>query len=366
MPNSTLSKIKKGNLRIENLVKKFGDTVAVDDVSLEVEHGEFFTLLGPSGSGKTTILMMIAGFQIPSKGMVYIADEPVLTKPPHKRGIGIVFQNYALFPHKTVFANIAYPLKMRKINKKEIKGKVNAILELVQLPGFGNRYPKQLSGGQQQRVAMGRALVFDPAVLLMDEPLGALDKKLRDHMQIELKDLVSKLNITVIYVTHDQQEALTMSDKIAVLNYGKIEQFGTPDSIYENPANYFIADFIGESNLIEGTIDKFDGEMWTIIADKDLEFQVKTLKEIPPNRHVRCAIRPEKIFFAKKGENFVNSCECVIEEIIYIGDIFKYIVRLANQENHITINQQIRSGVTKYRKGDRVRVGWYSEDVKIV
>ena len=235
---------------LEDLTKIFGNVVAVDEISLEVRRGEFITLLGPSGSGKTTILMMIAGFQIPTSGKIFIEDEMVIYQPPFKRNIGMVFQSYALFPHMTVFDNIAFPLRMRKFKEKEISKSVARVLNLVELSDYGARYPKQLSGGQQQRVALARAYVYNPPVLLMDEPLGALDKKLREQMQLEIKHFHESLGITVIYVTHDQGEALTMSDRIAVMNKGRIEQMGSPTDLYERPSNKFVADFIGETNLI--------------------------------------------------------------------------------------------------------------------
>jgi spermidine/putrescine ABC transporter ATP-binding subunit len=364
--NKNIAKLQKGNVRIENLVKKFGDTVAVNDVSLDIQHGEFLTLLGPSGSGKTTVLMMIAGFQVPTEGMIYIGDEPIITKPPNKRNIGMVFQHYALFPHKTIFENIAFPLKMRKTSKKEIAERVHDALSLVKLPDYWNRYPKQLSGGQQQRIALARALVFNPAVLLMDEPLGALDKKLRDHMQIEIKNLVEKLNITVIYVTHDQQEALTMSDRIAVLNQGRLEQIGPPEHIYENPANWFVADFIGESNLLEGIVNVIGEDTCSIGLSKGLEFKAFRTEGISLNEKVKFTIRPEKIFFASGKEEFVNICEGIIDEIIYVGNIAKYRLKLTNGDYSLTLNQPTHSRMNKYEKADKVKIYWYPEDAKIV
>jgi ABC-type Fe3+/spermidine/putrescine transport system ATPase subunit len=230
---------------LENLTKIFGNVVAVEEIFLEVKRGEFITLLGPSGSGKTTILMMIAGFQIPTSGKIFIEEEMVIYQPPYKRNIGMVFQSYALFPHMTVFDNIAFPLRMRKVKEKEISKSVMRVLDLVELSEYGTRYPKQLSGGQQQRVALARAYVYNPPVLLMDEPLGALDKKLREQMQLEIKHFHESLGVTVIYVTHDQGEALTMSDRVAVMNKGRIEQVGSPTDLYERPSNKFVADFVG-------------------------------------------------------------------------------------------------------------------------
>ena len=233
--------------------------VAVDGVSLDIAPGEFVTLLGPSGSGKTTTLMMLAGFEIPTAGEIYVDEDPIASVPPYRRNIGMVFQNYALFPHMTVGENIAFPLQMRKMSRAEITRQTTAVLALVGLPGYEGRYPRQLSGGQQQRVAVARALVFNPRVLLMDEPLGALDKQLREHLQLEIKALHDQLGVTIIYVTHDQEEALVMSDRIAVMNDGRIEQCGLPTELYDEPSTRFVATFIGESNFIDGVVDRLDG-----------------------------------------------------------------------------------------------------------
>ena len=236
-----------------------GPVVAVDSVSLDIAPGEFLTLLGPSGSGKTTTLMMLAGFEIPSDGEIYVDDTAIAAIPPYKRNIGMVFQNYALFPHMTVGENIAFPLKMRGLSKSEIARMSKEALELVKLPGYEGRYPRQLSGGQQQRIAVARALVFNPRVLLMDEPLGALDKQLRESLQLEIKSLHDQLGVTIVYVTHDQQEALVMSDRIAVMNNGRIEQIGSPVALYDQPQSRFVASFIGESNFLSGRVLSCDG-----------------------------------------------------------------------------------------------------------
>ena len=235
----------KEGVRLEGVCKQFDNFIAVNDIDLEAEHGEFLTLLGPSGSGKTTTLRIISGLEFPTQGQVYVNGVSVSNQPAYKRDLGMVFQNYALFPHLTIFENIAFPLKMRKHSKTEVQKKVENALKTVKLKDLGYRYPKQLSGGQQQRIALARALVYEPSVLLMDEPLGALDKKLREEMQLEVKQIQEQFNITTIYVTHDQSEALTMSDRIALMNEGKIEQIGTPSEIYEKPSSKFVADFIG-------------------------------------------------------------------------------------------------------------------------
>jgi spermidine/putrescine ABC transporter ATP-binding subunit len=257
-------------LELINVSKLFGDVRAVDNVSLGIQHGEFLTLLGPSGSGKTTTLNMIAGFEVPTGGEILLEEDNITTVAPNNRGIGMVFQNYALFPHMTVFDNIAFPLKMRKTPSANIRKLIDEALAQVKLPAFESRYPHQLSGGQQQRIALARAIVFKPKILLMDEPLGALDKKLRDHMRLEIKHLQESLNITVIYVTHDQEEALTMSDRIAIMNEGKIIQLDTPEVLYESPANLFVADFIGESNFLNGRVAEVDADTIAIETNEGL------------------------------------------------------------------------------------------------
>ncbi|OEU67759.1 MAG: hypothetical protein BBJ57_05100 [Desulfobacterales bacterium PC51MH44] len=351
---------------IQNLTKKFGKVVAVEDISVQVGEGEFLTLLGPSGSGKTTTLMMIAGFELPTSGKIFIRGKNVMMIPPYERNIGMVFQNYALFPHMTVFSNVAFPLKMRKRPKKEIIQQVGRVLEIVKLPGFENRLPKQLSGGQQQRVALARALVYDPRLLLMDEPLGALDKKLREHMQIEIRNLQRELRITSLYVTHDQQEALTMSDRIAVFDEGKIQQVGTPDELYEKPSNPFVADFIGESNFIAGCIAHFKDEMAIMTsADKETEIPCPWSPDLTIEQQVQLVIRPEKVKFIEPAQQSAVKLGGAVEEVIYIGEIMRYTIRISREQT-IDLKQQIMHGVKAFKKGDRVFVGWSLEDSKIL
>ena len=244
-----------------------GEILVVKNLNLDIAPGEFLTMLGPSGSGKSTCLMMLAGFEPATHGEIYLGGKPINKVPPHKRGIGMVFQNYALFPHMSVAENLAYPLQVRKMSKSDINAKVKRALDMVELGAFGDRRPAQLSGGQQQRVAVARALVFEPDLVLMDEPLGALDKQLREQMQYEIKHIHERLGVTVVYVTHDQTEALTMSDRVAVFNDGVIQQLSTPDELYERPKNAFVAQFIGENNTLSGTVESIDGSKCTVKTD---------------------------------------------------------------------------------------------------
>jgi spermidine/putrescine ABC transporter ATP-binding subunit len=346
----------QAKVSLKNLGKRFGDVVAVDRVTLEVYEGEFLTLLGPSGSGKTTTLMMIAGFEFPTEGEISIGGRDISGVPPSKRNIGMVFQNYALFPHMTVYDNIAFPLKMRKYNKTLISERVRAVLEKVKLPGFERRYPKQLSGGQQQRVALARALVFDPPVLLMDEPLGALDKKLREYMQIEIKNIQRDLKITTVYVTHDQAEALTMSNRIAVFNEGRVEQIGPPEEIYDRPANKFVADFIGETNFLEGSITGTADNGYHFKSVGGCEFLLAK-KDIPIGSKVTIAIRPEKIAVLTERVRGFNHLEGIVEEVIYVGETRRYRIRLNDNES-IFVKQQTYFETRSVKRSDRVLIGW--------
>jgi putative spermidine/putrescine transport system ATP-binding protein len=349
---------------LEDIVKRFGSVVAVDGISLEVKKGEFITLLGPSGSGKTTALMIIAGFQTPDSGKTIIEGEVVNFKPPFKRNIGMVFQSYALFPHMTVFDNIAFPLRMRRVGEKEISKNVERVLEIIKLPALGSRYPKQLSGGQQQRVALARALVFNPPVLLMDEPLGALDKKLREHMQLEIKHLHESFGISVIYVTHDQTEALTMSDRIAVMNLGRIEQIGSPNDLYEKPKNKFVADFIGETNLIDGEIIGEEAGRFELLTGKGMKILVSKRSSISKEK-VSLAIRPERIGFVESPEGLANLYEGLVEEAIYLGDSFKYKI-LVDGKELLVVTQKNDPRSKQYKKGDRVLLRLQDDDLVVV
>ncbi|MCC5956675.1 MAG: ABC transporter ATP-binding protein [Natronohydrobacter sp.] len=309
-------------ISISAVTKAYGAVHALKGVSLDIQAGEFMTLLGPSGSGKTTLLMAIAGFTRPDSGSIRFGDQEAILSPPHKRGVGMVFQNYALFPHMNVARNVAYPLKLRKVAKAEVDAMVAEALETVQLAGYGDRAISQLSGGQKQRVALARAIVFKPRILLMDEPLSALDKKLREHMQIELRHLHEKLGMTTVYVTHDQREALTMADRIAVINHGSLQQVDTPRKIYESPANRFVADFIGESSILpvvrDGNTIRFDGNA------------LKTVTA-PPDGPLALMIRPERLaFVTDASRDEVNTFAGNVLELVYQGDSALCYIELSN------------------------------------
>jgi len=353
--------------RIEliNLSKYYGDVGASRDVNLDIAPGEFLTLLGPSGSGKTTALMMIAGFVIPSSGDVRINGQSIIQVPVHLRNIGMVFQNYALFPHLSVAKNVSFPLEMRKVPKAEIDKKVNAALDLVRLGSFRERRPKQLSGGQQQRVALARALIFNPAVLLLDEPLGALDAKLREEMKIEIKQLHNEIGATILFVTHDQEEALTLSDRIAVFNEGEIVQVGTPDELYHQPANRFVADFIGETNLLSGEVVSIDDQQIRLRLAHEIEV-VGDLREDmpPPTGHATYTLRLEKISVGEDAEKCTNRFTGTIKEFLFIGDSTKYLIRIApGLEIKVKVPE---TGAPRHAAGEEIQIGWSSKDMLLV
>lgn len=357
--------ISGADLRFENITKKFGDVTAVDDVSIDVRKGSFVTLLGPSGSGKTTILNMVAGFEKPTHGTILMDDHAIEEIPPYHRNIGMVFQNYALFPHMTVFENIAFPLATRKVAQPEIASRVEDALTLVKLQGYGSRFPKQLSGGQQQRVALARSIIFEPPVLLMDEPLGALDKKLREHMQLEIKHLHEELGMTVIYVTHDQGEALTMSDEVVLLNLGQIEQSGKPDALYDKPRNKFVADFIGETNLLAGKIIKEKGRLVHLRTDKGVEIATTAGSDIYPNDAVSISLRPEKVLLITGESELKNIFSATLVDIIYVGETTKLKITLQGDGEEIFLKLQNRKGLPRLSRGDEVRVGWDIDDMTL-
>jgi spermidine/putrescine transport system ATP-binding protein len=319
-----------GEVQLVDLVKRFGDFTAVAGINLEMPSGEFFSLLGPSGCGKTTSLRMIAGFERPSEGQILLDGVDMAQTPPHKRNVNTVFQNYALFPHLTVEENVAFGLKYKDVSKQETKERVGHALELVALTGFGHRRPNQLSGGQQQRVALARALILNPAVLLLDEPLGALDAKLRKRLQIELKALQEEVGITFIYVTHDQEEALTMSDRIAVMSQGRVEQVGPPKEIYEEPATAYVADFLGVSNLMDATASgSADGGCHVRLGDFDL---TAGQGEIDTDGPAKITIRPERVQIVDHGVTGENTVPAMVERVVYVGSVLQVILNLAPGE----------------------------------
>jgi putative spermidine/putrescine transport system ATP-binding protein len=351
-------------IEIKELVKKFDSVIAVNGVDIEIKSGEFLTLLGPSGSGKTTTLNLVAGFEIPTAGKIILGGEDIAYKPPHKRNLGMVFQNYALFPHMKVFENIAFPLRARKVSQKVIKERVGETLSLVKLDGYEGRYPKQLSGGQQQRIALARALVYRPQALLMDEPLGALDKKLRDHMQIEIKRIQKEMGITMIYVTHDQEEALNISDRIGVMNSGKIEQIGPAREIYEKPNNYFVADFIGDANIIKGRITNSEKENAIVSVWGEMEIKAKNHLNKSTGDSVHVVVRPERMRLVANEEKQDNCFTGTVWEASYVGEMIRYIIDIPNGEQigvkEHNIGQSIES------PGNEIAVGWGCEDALIV
>lgn len=343
-----------------HITKTYGKVHALNDVSLEVRSGEFLTLLGPSGSGKTTLLMVLAGFTRPDSGGLKFGDREVIRTPPHLRDVGMTFQNYALFPHMSVAGNVAYPLKLRKVAKAEVAERVERALETVQLGGYGNRRIDQLSGGQRQRVALARSIVFEPRILLMDEPLSALDKKLRDQMQIELRHLHEKLGMTTVYVTHDQREALTMSDRIAVVNHGRIMQLAAPRDLYERPANRFVANFIGDSTFIKvrrvGSSVAF-GDMPLIISGP-----------IPDAPELTLMIRPERITLARDGNGAgTNRFSAVAREVVYQGDSYLLQSELVDG-TLLTLRGAVRGAnlTAMPNVGDRVMLNLAPDDAVVI
>ena len=353
------------HLRIENLTKRYGDVCAADRVSLDVYREEFVTLLGASGCGKTTTLMMIAGFTMPDEGIVSLDGEDITYTQPYRRNIGVVFQNYALFPHMNIYENIAFPLRVRKVSTGEIRARVEAALELVELEGYGGRYPHELSGGQQQRVALARPLVFEPSLLLMDEPIGALDKKMREHMQVELKRLQKKLKITVVYVTHDQGEALNMSSKIAIMRKGRLEQVGSPKDIYRRPGNLYVAEFIGETIFFEGIVVRSSEGYGTVQIAGGQEVRFLAFRPITKDENVTLMVRPEAVFVPEGSQSEENRAGGVVEEVIYMGEFIKYRVILSGGQMFY-MKQQCFQGVPEYRTGDHLVLGWRIQDTKLL
>ena len=335
-----------------------GETLVVKDLNLTIKKGEFLTMLGPSGSGKTTCLLMLAGFETATHGEILLAGKPINNIPPHKREIGMVFQNYALFPHMSVAENLSFPLEVRKINKTDREDKIKWALEMVQMLGFENRKPAQLSGGQQQRIALARSLVFDPQLVLMDEPLGALDKQLREHMQYEIKQLHEKLGVTVVYVTHDQSEALTMSNRIAVFNDGQIQQLSTPDGLYEKPENSFVAQFIGENNKFIGTVEKIEKDQVIVNTSGNIKIKAQKVNCGDVGSKTTVSIRPERVHLNSK---YINKVNAFVEELIYHGDHVR--CRMSVSENKDFIVKLPNSNTNKNIKvGQKIVLSWDSKD----
>ncbi|MBR0756235.1 ABC transporter ATP-binding protein [Bradyrhizobium jicamae] len=338
--------------------KLYGNFHAVRRLNLSIGRGEFLTFLGPSGSGKTTTLNMLAGFERPSQGVITLDGKSVDRLPPYERNIGMVFQNYALFPHMSVADNVAFPLSVRKVPKAEIGPRVIRALEMVKLERFKDRRPTQLSGGQQQRVALARALVFQPTLVLMDEPLGALDKKLREHMQIELKQIHEMLGVTVVYVTHDQSEALTMSDRVAIFESGDIAQIGTPDALYNEPATAFVAGFIGENNALDGIVERVDGNQCLVALPTGLTTTAMAVGGIRPGAAVQLAIRPERI--GGSDEPADNRFKATVDGRIYHGDHQRLLARLPSGQV-LTVKVSPDAAMAA---GETIDLGWRTVDCR--
>ncbi|ESY62221.1 MULTISPECIES: ABC transporter ATP-binding protein [Mesorhizobium] len=337
-------------------------TMVVKSLNLNVANGEFLTLLGPSGSGKTTTLMMLAGFEEPTSGEIRLQGRSMNGIPPHKRGVGMVFQNYSLFPHMTVGENLAFPLQARGMNKAEQTTRIRTALDMVKLGSFADRRPGQLSGGQQQRVALARALVFEPELVLMDEPLGALDKQLRDHMQLEIKHLHDRIRVTVVYVTHDQTEALVMSDRIAVFNEGRIQQIAPPAEIYQNPETDFVAQFIGENNRIEATVKQASGNQCQLVLKDGANVLANSPRKAEAGEARVLSVRPEMIVVGPDAHDLANSYESKVREIVYLGDHVRVILRFGGIDD-LSIKLTHRRAAN-LSIGDPVRFGWKPEDCR--
>jgi putative spermidine/putrescine transport system ATP-binding protein len=347
-----------------NVQKSYdGETLVVKDLNLDIAKGEFLTMLGPSGSGKTTCLMMLAGFETATHGEITLGGQPINNVPPHKRGIGMVFQNYALFPHMTVWENLAFSLQVRKVPRADIEAKVKRALEMVSLPDMGGRRPNQLSGGQQQRVAVARALVFEPELILMDEPLGALDKQLREQMQYEIKHIHESLGVTVVYVTHDQSEALTMSDRIAVFEDGIIQQLATPDVLYERPENAFVAQFIGESNTFRGMVKGVNGTTCRVEIQDGTMVEALAVNIDGVGRPSTLSLRPERVEINPRVKRLNNRVKGRIRELIYLGDHVRTRMSIAGYDEFI-VKVPNKRGHTVLKEGVEVTVGWATEDCR--
>ena len=357
-----MSGVKQGSglsVHVDRVWRRYGLVTAVADVSLQVAAGEFVSLLGPSGSGKTTLLMMLAGFEQPDAGRVSVGERDLTRVPPNKRGVAMVFQRYALFPHMSVAENIAFPLRTRGIGRAERDERIRRALAMVKLDAFAARKPAELSGGQQQRVALARAIVFDPPVILMDEPLGALDKKLRQHMQTELRQLQQRLGATVIYVTHDQEEALTMSDRVAVMDGGRLVQLGTPRDLYDRPATPFVAGFIGETNLLPGTVGGAAGRSCSIALEGGSASGTPS-GPLSPGLAAQLAVRPEHVVLSEGGEGLCGT----LAQVVFNGATTSMLVELPGGRM-LRADSGTRSGRSDLLPGAAVTASWRSEDAII-
>ncbi len=361
--------MSKGNITLTHVTKCFGDTVAVNDVSLEIGDGEFFSLLGPSGCGKTTTLRMIGGFDYPTSGEIHIDDEAIGRRPPYRLDVNTVFQNYALFPHMNVAQNIGFGLQMRNVAKRQIETQVGEFLDMVRLPGYGDRKPSELSGGEKQRVALARALINRPSILLLDEPLAALDLKLRKQMQLELKELQREVGITFVYVTHDQGEAFTLSDRIAIMNSGKVCQVGSASEIYDEPNSRFVADFTGASNFFEGTILAVEGRRVRVRLNNfaEVEFVGKHNQDLQEGNTVTVAIRPERVFFRTQTTgNALNLIKGTIRDAMYLGTMMQYTVEASDGMSVAVCQQNLGDGQEdRWQTGDSVFLAWRSEHATV-
>jgi putative spermidine/putrescine transport system ATP-binding protein len=352
-------------VEFERVQKSYdGINLVVKDLNLSMPRGEFLTMLGPSGSGKTTCLMMLAGFETATHGDIRLGGTSINNIPPHKRGIGMVFQNYALFPHMTVAENLAFPLEVRKIGKSEREEKVMRALGMVQMQDFAGRRPSQLSGGQQQRIALSRALVFEPELVLMDEPLGALDKQLRETLQFEITNLAHELGITTVYVTHDQTEALTMSDRVAVFENGRIQQLAAPDKLYEEPENSFVAQFIGENNTLEGVIKEIKGGVALVQLDNGDLIDAKPINVTQAGQRTRVSIRPERVEMDKSRlSSDAHTLKAEVLEFIYMGDIFRTRLRVAGSDDFVIKTRNAPDQI-RLQPGQIIDIGWLAEDCR--
>lgn len=356
-----MSDTGKSKLSVRGAHKTHGSVVALESASFELYEGEFLTLLGPSGSGKTTLLLIVAGLSDPTGGEVWIDGRLATYAPPHQRDIGMVFQSYALFPHLTVRENIAFPLRMRGVPEQELARRVTEALETVQLAHTAERYPRNLSGGQQQRIALARCFVYRPSIILMDEPLGALDRKLRDQMQLEIKELHRNLGITVLYVTHDQDEAMTMSDRICLMNEGKIEQIGTPEDLYFRPSSVFAADFIGDSNLIEVTVDGRDASIHRLRGPGNAPLSAEGHAPLDAGDKACLVVRPENLHLLDDGQTMSNMLRGVVTESVFVGAVYKYCVELPDGAR-IWGKHLGRDPSKNLQPGAHASVGWAFAD----